>query len=51
MLDGLTCVYRSNVDLFFYVMGSSTENEVRIIIYWCDDSKLQLNPYLIPTTY
>jgi hypothetical protein len=28
MLDGLTCVYRSNVDLFFYVMGSSHENEV-----------------------
>lgn len=28
MLDGLTCVYKSNVDLFFYVMGSSNENEV-----------------------
>lgn len=28
MLDGLTCVYKSNVDLFFYVMGSSRENEV-----------------------
>ncbi|RZC43031.1 coatomer subunit zeta-1 [Asbolus verrucosus] len=28
MLDGLTCVYRSNVDLFFYVMGSSQENEL-----------------------
>ncbi|XP_065353621.1 coatomer subunit zeta-1 isoform X1 [Cloeon dipterum] len=28
MLDGLTCVYRSNVDLFFYVMGSSFENEL-----------------------
>ncbi|EEC01119.1 zeta-coat protein, putative [Ixodes scapularis] len=27
MLDGLTCVYRSNVDLFFYVMGSNHENE------------------------
>ena len=33
MLDGLTCVYRSNVDLFFYVMGSSNENEV-IVIYF-----------------
>lgn len=32
MLDGLTCVYRSNVDLFFYVMGSSHENEVRVCI-------------------
>lgn len=31
MLDGLTCVYRSNVDLFFYVMGSSHENEVFIL--------------------
>lgn len=28
MLDGLTCVYRSYVDLFFYVMGNSSENEV-----------------------
>lgn len=28
MLDGLTCVYKSNVDLFFYVMGGSHENEV-----------------------
>lgn len=28
MLEGLTCVYKSNVDLFFYVMGSSYENEV-----------------------
>lgn len=28
MLDRLTCVYRSNVDLFFYVMGYSHENEV-----------------------
>ncbi|XP_034253451.1 coatomer subunit zeta-1 [Thrips palmi] len=28
MLDGLTCVYYSNVDLFFYVMGSSHENEL-----------------------
>ena len=26
MLDGFTCVYRSSVDLFFYVMGSSSEN-------------------------
>ena len=28
MLEGLTCVYRSNVDLFFYVIGSQMENEV-----------------------
>lgn len=32
MLDGLTCVYKSNVDLFFYVMGSSHENEVSTIV-------------------
>ena len=29
MFEGLTCVYRSNVDLFFYVVGSSQENEVK----------------------
>lgn len=28
MFEGLTCVYRSSVDLFFYVVGSSNENEV-----------------------
>lgn len=28
MLDGLTCVYKSNVDLFFYVMGGTHENEL-----------------------
>jgi hypothetical protein len=28
MFEGVTCVYRSNVDLFFYVIGSSFENEV-----------------------
>ncbi|RXG68203.1 Coatomer subunit zeta-1 [Armadillidium vulgare] len=31
MLDKLTCVYRSNVDLFFYVMGSSHENELILL--------------------
>lgn len=30
MLDGLTCVYKTNVDLFFYVIGSSHENEVKL---------------------
>jgi Vesicle coat complex COPI, zeta subunit len=34
MLEGLTCVYKSNVDLFFYVMGSSHENEVTIPNYY-----------------
>ncbi|KAG8190564.1 hypothetical protein JTE90_014042 [Oedothorax gibbosus] len=28
MLDGLTIVYRTDVDLFFYVMGSCHENEL-----------------------
>ncbi|KAI2809146.1 hypothetical protein RDWZM_003487 [Blomia tropicalis] len=26
MLDGMTCIYRNSVDLFFYVMGSANEN-------------------------
>lgn len=37
MLDGLTCIYRSNVDLFFYVMGSSQENEVINLWLICKD--------------
>ncbi|KAF8361901.1 copz-1, partial [Pristionchus pacificus] len=28
LLDGVTCLYRSNVDLHFYVLGSSRENEL-----------------------
>ena len=28
MHDGVTAVYRSNVDLFFYVLGAQGENEV-----------------------
>lgn len=31
MLDGLTCVYKNNVDLFFYVMGSIQENELILL--------------------
>lgn len=31
MLEGLTCVYRSNVDLFFYVVGSVSENELILV--------------------
>ncbi|XP_035230802.1 coatomer subunit zeta-1-like [Stegodyphus dumicola] len=31
MLDGLIVVYRSNVDLFFYVMGSCHENELILV--------------------
>jgi len=31
MFEGLTCVYRSNVDLFFYVVGSAQENELILV--------------------
>eukprot|EP01137_Pigoraptor_chileana_P008880 Opistho-2@56323 len=31
MYDGVTCVYRSNVDLFFYVVGSADENELILV--------------------
>ncbi|KAI1720242.1 clathrin adaptor complex small chain domain-containing protein [Ditylenchus destructor] len=31
LLDGLICVYRSNVDLFFYVIGSAQENELILV--------------------
>lgn len=31
MLDGLTSVYRSNVDLHFYVVGSTLENEIILL--------------------
>jgi len=31
MLEGTTCVYRSNVDLYFYVVGSQIENEVMFL--------------------
>lgn len=28
MFEGMICVYRTNVDLFFYVIGSVDENEL-----------------------
>jgi hypothetical protein len=31
MLDGVTVVYRSCVDLFFYVIGSLSENEIMLM--------------------
>lgn len=46
MLDGLTCVYRSNVDLFFYVMGSSHENEVSILGEWLKSNILSWSMYI-----
>lgn len=30
LLEGLTVVYKGNVDLFFYVVGSSSENELML---------------------
>lgn len=30
LLEGLTVVYKSNIDLYFYVIGSSHENEVML---------------------
>lgn len=29
-LEGMTIVYKSSVDLFFYVVGSAQENEVGV---------------------
>ena len=34
MHEGVTAVYRSNVDLFFYVLGAQGENEVRRVARW-----------------
>jgi len=31
MMEGLTIVYRSNVDVFLYVMGSQQENELILV--------------------
>lgn len=31
MHDGVTAVYKSNVDLFFYVLGSQNENELMLM--------------------
>lgn len=31
MLEGVTAVYKNNVDLFFYVIGTQTENELLLL--------------------
>lgn len=31
-LEGMTIVYKSSIDLFFYVVGSAQENEVSLSI-------------------
>ena len=33
MHEGVTAVYKSNVDLFFYVLGSQNENEVSSALF------------------
>ncbi len=33
-LEGMTVVYKSSIDLFFYVVGSAQENEVRPVCRW-----------------
>ena len=35
MHEGVTAVYRSNVDLFFYVLGAQNENEVCVCVCEC----------------
>ena len=36
MFEGITAVYKGNVDLLFYVLGAQTENEVmaRCCLIW-----------------
>lgn len=34
MHEGVTAVYRSNVDLFFCVLGAQNENEVQNVIFF-----------------
>ncbi|CAK9294441.1 unnamed protein product [Gordionus sp. m RMFG-2023] len=31
MLDGLTCLYKSNVDIYFYIIGSQNENPIMLL--------------------
>jgi hypothetical protein len=31
MFDGITAVYRSNVDLLFYIVGDQEENELMLM--------------------
>lgn len=56
LLEGLTVVYKSNIDLFFYVIGSSHENEVSLIVvvncfYKAHESKWQLSIIHIGLNY
>ena len=46
MHEGVTAVYRSNVDLFFYVLGAQGENEVnkftQLVMQICQFHKLEV---------
>uniref|UniRef100_A0A8C6TER5 Coatomer subunit zeta n=1 Tax=Neogobius melanostomus TaxID=47308 RepID=A0A8C6TER5_9GOBI len=48
LLEGLTVVYKSNIDLFFYVIGSSHENELMLmaVLNCLFDSLSQMLRYL-----
>ena len=37
LLDGITCLYRFNVDLYFYVLGAARENE---LVFFCVTSQI-----------
>ena len=41
LLEGLTVVYKSSIDLYFYVIGSSHENEVDGGTQGCQDGGTQ----------
>uniref|UniRef100_A0A8I6GK73 Coatomer subunit zeta n=1 Tax=Rattus norvegicus TaxID=10116 RepID=A0A8I6GK73_RAT len=43
LLEGLTVVYKSSIDLYFYVIGSSYENEVRLTVRVLPLTPLQKN--------
>lgn len=47
MMDGMTCVYQSSVDLYFYVMGDSHENEVTNKLYFICLMKFNNTAFII----
>ncbi len=42
LLDNWTIVYRNNVDLLFYILGSTNENEVKKIFKFLNQNLLNL---------
>lgn len=58
MFEGITCVYHSSIDLLFYVVGSSLENEVSgrvgrlyLSLLLCSAALLQLILANVLTTF